>query len=313
MRPRISVQIPVKDGGENFRTCLHSLRQQDTNGLPWEIVIVDDCSSVPVEEQFDLAFPENVDVIVLQRRGIGNRPAARNMAWQASKAPISFLSDGDIRFPSDILRRHLDLHSRGCGDVIMGARVNAWMDDASPWQRWFDTRGMGDRKAEFFPPRYFVTGNISLPTGLLASCDGFDPNIDRYGGEDTEFGFRLARSDTTLYWDPALKVYHLDSVTVREHSRKMVEYGSSGLKYTLEKIPESTGMLGSNWIKPVFASPARPWEIAMRLLTRAALAVPVYRLVLRWMEKVGVPGFMFTYLSVGACLLGLSGRDFERP
>ncbi|NOQ23027.1 MAG: glycosyltransferase [Candidatus Aegiribacteria sp.] len=311
MKPEISVQIPVRDGGDDFRECLESLRKQDTGGLPWELIIVDDGSRIPVEDDFDLSFPETVLVKILHRNSTGNRPEARNAGWQAATASLCFLSDSDMRFPEDIILKHMEMHRRGCGDVIMGARINGWMQDASPWQQWFDTRGMGGRAAGLFPPKYFVTGNVSLQTSLLRETGGFDPAIDRYGGEDTEFGFRLARKDVSLYWDPDLRVYHLDSVTAREHSRKMVEYGGSGLKYTLNRIPEAEGLLGSNWIKPVFSEPASPATMTMRVLVKLALLPPVYRCVLRWMEKFGKPFFLFTYLSVGGCLMGLSGRNFE--
>lgn len=311
MKAEISLQIPVKDGGDNFRVCLDSLRRQKTEGMSWELIIVDDGSRIAVEDDFDLNFPGTVRVEVVHMNSTGNRPNARNAGWQASTAPLSFLSDGDIRFPEDILRKHMEMHRRRLGEVIMGARINGWMEDATPWQRWFDTRGMGSRDAGPFPGKYFVTGNVSLRTSLLKKTGGFDPAIDRYGGEDTEFGFRLIREGTSLFWGPDLKVYHLDSVTVREHSRKMVEYGGSGLKYTLGKIPEAEGLLGSNWIKPVFSRPATPPAVAMRVLVRLAIFPPVYRCVLRWMEKFGKPSFLFTYLSAGGCLTGLSGRNFE--
>lgn len=311
MKPEISLQIPIKDGGDNFRICLDSLRKQDTGGIPWELIIVDDGSRIPVEDDFDLSFPDTVRVEIIRRESSGNRPEARNAGWEAATAPLSFLSDGDIRFPESIVLKHMEMHQHDFGDVIMGARMNGWMNDASPWQRWFDTRGMGSRAAGPFPANYFVTGNISLPTSLLKVTGGFNPAIDHYGGEDTEFGFRLARKGVSLYWNPDLRVYHLDRVTAREHSRKMVEYGGFGLKYTLNRIPEAEGLLGSNWIKPVFSKPANPAAIAFRVLVKIALLPPVYRCVLRWMEITGKPSFLFTYLSVGGCLLGLLGKNFE--
>ncbi len=311
MEPEISVQIPVRNGGEEFGQALLSLAGQRTDGIPWELVIIDDGSTVPVEKEYDLSFPGHVKVKVLRREGQGNRPIARNMGWQAASADISFLSDGDILFPEDILLKHILAHRTRLADVVMGARVNAWMEDASPWQKWFDTRAMGGKPAGPFPPRYFITGNISLRTALLEAAGGFDGRIDHYGGEDTEFGFRLARIKAGLYWDPELEVYHLDRVTAREHSRKMVEYGGTGLRYTLKKIPEARGMLGTDWVGPVFSKPANPSRMIMRMLVRITLIPAVYRTVLRWMERFGRPSFLFTYLSVGGCLMGYRGRNFE--
>lgn len=312
MRPELSLQIPVKDGGEDFGRCLASLRGQRTEGRPWELVIIDDGSAVPVLEQFEIAFPDTVTVNVLRLEDGGNRPAARNAGWRACSAPVSMLSDGDILFPPDIVLRHIMAHRDGRGDVVMGARVNGWMKDATPWQKWFDSRGMGGSPSGPFPPRYFVTGNLSIRTDLLRDTGGFDTAIDRYGGEDTELGLRLSRLEPVMFWDPELRVYHLDRVTVREHSRKMVEYGGSGLKYTLKKHPEAEGMLGSHWVKPLLAGPPGPGTAAMRLLVRIALRPEVYRSVLRWMEKFGAPSFLFTFLSVGGCLMGLEGKSFEQ-
>lgn len=311
MKPEISVQIPVRNGGEAFSSVLDSLRVQDTGPVPWELVIVDDGSTVPVTEEFDLSFPDSITVRVITLKGPGNRPAARNAGWQASGSALSLLSDADLLFTPEIVRRHLELHSGGEFDVVMGARVNAWGDHQAPWQRWFDSRAMGDSPPGPFPPRYFITGNLSLPTAMLSSLNGFDTAIDRYGGEDTEFGLRLAVTGASMHWEPSLRVFHLDDVTVRQHSRKMVEYGGSGLKYTLEKHPEASGLLGSDWIEPLFSRPLRPGTVLMRMLTWLALRRPIYRTVLRWMERTGTPSFLFTYLSVGACLMGLSGRDYE--
>lgn len=312
MIPVISVQVPVRNGGEGFRIHLDSLRDQDLEGTPWELVIADDGSLDPVGGSFDLGFPGPVTVRVLRLEGPGNRPAARNAAWRAATAPLSLLTDGDLRLAPDVLRRHLEIHRGNDRTIVMGARINAWSEEASPWQRWFDGRAMGGRPAGEFPPRYFITGNLSLPTALLRDAGGFDEAIDRYGGEDTEFGIRTAREGFTRRWEPGLRAYHLDVVTVREHSAKMVEYGAGGLRYTLEKHPDARGMLGSGWIRPVLSRPASPGTVAMRLVARIMLLPSVYRAVLRWMEVSGHPRFLFTYLSVGGCLLGLSGKDFRR-
>jgi glycosyltransferase involved in cell wall biosynthesis len=312
MTPEISVQVPVRNGGAGFAAHLDSLRAQDLAGVPWELVIADDGSSPPVEGSFDLRFPDPVTVRVIRREGPGNRPAARNAASREASAPLSLLTDGDLRLAPDVLRRHLELRRVGGWTVVMGARINAWSAEASPWQRWFDTRAMGGKPAGEFPPRYFITGNLSLPTALLRDAGGFDEAIDRYGGEDTEFGLRLARKGVSLHWEPELRVYHLDTVTVREHSVKMVEYGGGGLRYTLKKHPEARGMLGSEWIRPVLSRPATLEVTAMRLIARLMLLPVVYRGILRWMEVVGRPRFLFTYLSVGGCLLGLSGKSFRR-
>jgi glycosyltransferase involved in cell wall biosynthesis len=309
--PEISAQIPVRNGGDLFRGTLECLARQDTRGIPWECVICDDGSTVPVESEFReelLSFPGNSSVKVLRREGSGNRPAARNAALEAGSAPAALLLDADLTFGPALLLEHLEHRRRTGARFLMGARVNAHSPEATPWQRWFDSRAMGSRKAGPFPWKYFITGNISVDPAMLLNAGGFDPAIDRYGGEDVEAGLRLWKQGAAFHWEPGIRVFHMDSVTVRKHSEKMWEYGAAGLRYTLQKHPEAEGLLGSRWVKPLSFPPLAPGTVLMRLVCMLALRPGVYRRALAFMEKHGRPGAGFTYLSVGACLMGLSGR-----
>lgn len=313
--PEISVQIPVRDGGSLFRMTLDCLAAQDTGGTPWELVIVDDGSRVPVKEAFGPVlerFPGEAGVKVIRREGPGSRPEARNTALREGTGPVALLMDGDLAFEPDLLAEHLRIRRETGARVLMGARVNAHSPDASPWQRWFDTRAMGNRPPGPFPWKYFITGNLSVESKMLIDAGGFDPAIDRYGGEDVEAGLRMWKTGAGFHWDPGLRVRHMDTVTVRKHSEKMVEYGATGLRYTLEKHPEAAGLLGSHWIRPLLSPPARPGTVLMRLACRLALSPRIYRMVLDHMERRGRPRTGFTYLSVAGCLLGLSGRDFRK-
>ncbi|MCK5131262.1 MAG: glycosyltransferase [Candidatus Sabulitectum sp.] len=312
MIPDISVQVPVKNGGDVFKRFLKSLAAQDIQSS-WELVIVDDGSDIPVREEFLQQLGELPDFCTLKlirRDPGGNRPAARNAAFEASDAPVGLLMDADLEFEPSLLRRHLEAREKTGADVVMGRRINAWSQNATPWQKWFDSRAMGNAPAGEFPWNYFITGNLSISCSLLEKAGGFDTAIDSYGGEDTEMGCRLNGMGVSFHWDPELTVNHLDDVSVRRHSEKMLEYGRTGLRYTLEKHPGARGLLGSRWIEPIFSRPIH--LCVMRFLTRAALLGSVYRTLLRYAEKHGSSSVLFTYLAVGAILIGLRGGDYRK-
>lgn len=311
MTAELSVQVPVRNGGEGFLRFLQSLARQDL-ALPWELVVVDDGSETPVQTEYlehFAALPDNCEVKVIRMDPGGNRPAARNAALEASGAPVALLMDADLSFDPHLLRRHLEIRGKTGADAVMGRRVNAWSPEASPWQKWMDTRAMGNSPPGPFPWNYFITGNLSVPVALLLEAGGFDTAIDRYGGEDTEMGYRLMEVGAVFHWDPSLRVDHLDHVTVRKHSMKMLEYGGTGLRYTLNKHPGTRGLLGSRWVEPVFSPPL--YLAPVRMAVAVALASPVYRTALSIAERWGAFRPLFTYLSVGACLAGLKGKDLK--
>jgi glycosyltransferase involved in cell wall biosynthesis len=307
-RPDISVQVPVRNPGAAFAVFLGSLGAQETAITSFELIVVDDGSKVPIADSFDLHPDGCSRVEVIRLEGGGSRARARNAALEASTAPVSFMTDSDLRLASGLLEQHVLSHRDGLPLVIRGLRINAWSPTSTPWQRWFDTRAGGmDGPPAPMPWRHFITGNTSLPRSLALGVGGFDEAITRYGGEDTEFGYRLSLAGASFLRDPSLRTWHLDNVTVRRHSEKMHEYGENGLRYTIRKYPELLGLLGTGWIDRRPGTRPSPREAVLRVLVLASISRPVYRSVLGFMERAGGPSFLFAYLSVGACLRGFAG------
>jgi glycosyltransferase involved in cell wall biosynthesis len=304
--PLISVQVPVRNPGAGFSVFLGSLASQEGLDFDWELVVADDGSASPVAGAFDLEASRASRVVSVRLEGPGNRPRARNAALAAASAPVVFFADADLRYEAGVLRAHADAHRKPAADVFRGSRINAWAPDSTAWQKWFDTRGGNLAPAGPMPWRHFVTGNSSARARLILETGGFDEAIDRYGGEDTELGYRLHLADASFARDPGVRAFHLDIVSARRHCGKMLEYGAGGLKYTLEKHPGIGNLLGSSWLAPLASRPVG--LLPARVLARAALIRPVYRTALKWAETFGRPSPVFTYLSVASCLRGLSGR-----
>ncbi len=308
----ISVLIPVRNGGDHFRTTLVCLGSQKTADAVMEIVIVDDGSDQPVAVEFANELPSEVHIQVIRLEGEGNRPRARNIALKASSGSVILMMDADLDFNDDLVIRHLNHHRSGVADVVMGARIDAWRENPTRFQKWSDSRAMGGKPAGFFPWNYCITGNFSIRRSLIEQVGGSDESIISYGGEDTELGYRFLMAGATFYWDPDIQVRHLDEIDLDRYAGRMVTYGQNNLRYLLAKHSGIESLLGNQWVKPIFASPRRPRYMVMRLVTRITVNPCVYRIFLAWMKRVGFPMFIFTYISVAGCILGLQGRDFMR-
>jgi len=277
-----------------------------------EIVIVDDGSDLPAAIEFADDLPPDVQLQVLRVDGEGNRPRARNIALKASSGNVILMMDADLDFDDDLVIRHLNHHRSGVADVVMGARIDAWRENPTRFQKWSDSRAMGGSPADFFQWNYCITGNLSIRRSLIEQVGGSDESIITYGGEDTELGYRFLLAGATFYWDPDIQVRHLDEIDLDRYAGRMVTYGKNNLRYLLAKHPGIEFLLGNQWAKSIFAFPRKLQYMVMRLVTGITVHPWIYRLVLAWMKKFGFPMFLFTYISVAGCILGLQGRDFRR-
>jgi len=94
------------------------------------------------------------------------------------------------------------------------------------------------------PPRYILTGNVSMPASVFIKLNGFDEGIKTYGGEDTELGCRIQKESglKVLVNKHAVAFGVIDkSLFFALHQREA--FAGQGLKYLLKKHP---------WAKDVF-------------------------------------------------------------
>ncbi len=104
---RLSVIIPVYNGGDEFRVCLAAL--EASTPRPDEIIVADDASS---DESGRLARQHGVVVVSLE--GPSHGPAfARNRGAEEARGDILVFLDGDVAIHPDALatmERYLHEH-----------------------------------------------------------------------------------------------------------------------------------------------------------------------------------------------------------
>jgi len=100
MDNRVSVAIPVRDGGAYIEDALRSVASQSVP--PAEILVVDDGSTDRTPELVK-RFP---DVVYLRQEPSG-QAAARNAGAEAARMPLLAFLDADDLWPRDKLQRQL--------------------------------------------------------------------------------------------------------------------------------------------------------------------------------------------------------------
>ena len=216
----VSVVVPCFEAPDALALTLAGLQRQDYPRALFEVVIVDDGSEPPlphpgpgVPDPAELGpAPLDVKMVRQQRRGFG-LARARNAGARAAAHPILVFLDGDVIPESGLLAAHARWHHAVCDALTLGfcAYVSAADVDAGavrrrpgtlaelfagrPFDRpWLErhmarTADMTSGHEDLFRA---VTGhNLGISRAFFEAVGGFDDSFARYGGEDTEFGYRV--------------------------------------------------------------------------------------------------------------------------
>jgi glycosyltransferase involved in cell wall biosynthesis len=206
----LSVVIPVYRQSYALRQTLSSLAAQSLPTDQFEVIVVDDCSPVPVTDQV-AEFAGALSVRCVRHPVNRGRAVARNTGAAAARADLLLFLDADSVAHPKLLERHLAAHTDGHDRVLLGRRVESDWGTAS---RFADPGTLSETVSldqddmrlgsevgvpgvlDSSPWVFVISHNFSMPRRIFDEVGGFDEAFDRWGWEDTELGYRLF-----LHWD----------------------------------------------------------------------------------------------------------------
>lgn len=208
-RPRLSVVIPVHDGGEAFDRCLLAVMRSVGASL-FEVVVVDDASTDGSGER---AAASGARVIRQEpRRGPA---AARNRGAAAARGALLFFLDADCEIAPAALARAERAFAE---DVELDALFGSYDDDpAAPgvvsqfknlYHHWTHQRGAEAAGT-------FWAGCGAMRRARFLALGGFDER--RYAEpsiEDVELGYRLRESGGRIRLVKEVQARHLKRWTL---------------------------------------------------------------------------------------------------
>lgn len=203
----VAVVIPVFNRPELLARTLAGFARVDP--VP-RIVVADDGSTADIGAVVETA-PLDVTLVRQKHDGYGAGRARNLGAAHAGDVDVLVFVDADCIPHPGLVRRHLAWHAAHQRLVTIGDRRHAGVGDLTPEKlAGIDleqrvTTGFSDRPDfrrvlgrrtsdlrvgdEAF--RTFVSSNVALRRSLFEEVGGFDPSFRRWGGEDTELGWRL--------------------------------------------------------------------------------------------------------------------------
>ena len=222
----VSVVVPCYQGSGELAVALAALEKQTYPRALFEVVVVDDGSEVPLEAPAD--SPLDLCIVRQPRHGFG-LARARNNGVRAARHDIVVFLDADLVAAEDLIAAHARWHHAVADAVTLGfcryvsaagvdpPTVRAAADLAGlfagrpfdvPWTERHMAR-TGDLTAprdDLF--RAVVGNNIGVRRAFFDEIGGFDEAFDRYGWEDTEFGYRAQTRGGLLVPERAAMAWH---------------------------------------------------------------------------------------------------------
>jgi len=216
--PVASVLIPHKDDLDRLKLCLASVEASiRACGRPVEVIVCDNGSEADLSSII-AAFP-GVRFVVEPE---GHSGAARNKAWEASRAPILISTDSDCIAAEGFVGAAIAAAERGEADSI-GGRI-ALLDETPPPRSGSEAL---ETAIAFQQARYIARGKFTVTANLVTTRAVWDEvgpfPADR--PDDKDWCTRAHALGFTLAYDPRIVVSHPTRGTLaalRRKSRRII-------------------------------------------------------------------------------------------
>jgi len=255
-KPLISIIIPAYNAANAIQTCINSILAQNYPASNREIIVVNDGSSDATAKILKLLAQKNHILIYTHEKNNG-LAAARNTGIRHSRGDLLIFLDADMEIPPDFIQEHLKFQQCEKTIGVLSALIPAPDCISDKYQRYLYESQRGALKypsAEPLPYHVFLFNCTSVKKSAIVLVGFFDENIIHYGGEDTDYAYRLWRAfPQGLYYAPAIRVIHHHCRSVGQALQNIESFGKYVVPYLIKKNPELGNLFG-NLVKNCLSS-----------------------------------------------------------
>ena len=317
--PRISVAIATYRRRELLERVIRAVENQTVPQTEFEVIVCDSGSGDGTSEMMTGLMAEfpNLRYVDLE---VNTLAAKRNAGVREARAPLVIFLDDDAVPKTEFVAGHLEAHQRGerqfvCGNVCF---PEAWIEKSN-YFRFRNSRHLGPSRPEVdldnIPYHMIVVMNGSFrKDDILHRVGLVSEEFQRYGGEDYEFGYRIATAGLKIRFAPNATVeHHEHGGSIRQYMKKLYITSRDSLPVLYRLAPESR----SSALLRFLEAPAGDATWVSRLTSRAirlVLSPGLIDLAERYLEVTdGQPWcyspLLFRFAFAGAMLRGIRDRE----
>jgi glycosyltransferase involved in cell wall biosynthesis len=250
-QPVISFIISAYNSASTLPVCLSSVLRLSYPQGKIEVHIVNDGSTDNTTAVLKkLSLPGNFQAHIHEsNRGLS---AARNTGIRHSTGEILFFLDADMEVPENYVQQHLNLIRK---DQVIGVVSCLRPSPKNRYDKYQRYLYEAKRGAARYPPgsplpfQAFIFCATSVKKRAIDQTGWFDDSITTYGGEDTEYSYRLWNQyPDGLFYSPGIQVIHHHYRTFRKALDTIEQFGKTVVPYLVKKHPEFEPLYGLSFL-----------------------------------------------------------------
>jgi glycosyltransferase involved in cell wall biosynthesis len=290
---RISVIVPTFNRNDLLVQTVDALINQNLDKSQYEIVVVDDCSTIDARSVLDKYLISNPHIIYVRHEVNKGLAASRNTGIINATGDIVLFLDSDIVPEQSFVKTHLNLHMSFKDEyvaVVSNLRYDEECIRNSNFAKFMNNRYLGNRSIEEkaflnlnnLPPQYFGGGISSVRKDRMITLGMFDMSFVKYGGEDEDMGYRLSQSGVRIMYCDNAKAVHHDTVSLTRFKAKAIEWKRNAFPIISAKQQGYFERTNLRFLMPIKFENDGVWVTVKKVLLKCMLSKPVVFLLEKW-------------------------------
>jgi GT2 family glycosyltransferase len=256
--PFCSVIVPTYNRNDALGNCLLGLAKSAMPREHFEVIVVDDGSSQPIDRQVHTETLD-LDLRIVRQENAG--PAtARNAGARVARGELLVFTDDDCIVNPDWLDRLVEAHKYAPGALIGGCIV---ADPASniygSTSQQLITYLYEYHDREQTGRGFFATANLALGREKFWQAGAFDPDFPAAAGEDRDFCDRFQAAGGDMRYEPDARVLHLHDMGLLGYVLQHFNYGQGAYRYHRARMARGQGSMEVEPVKFYFGMLAYPF------------------------------------------------------
>lgn len=223
----LSILIPTYN--YNVWPLVHQLHEQcNAIGIPFEILVYDDCSSSPVQENNTINTLKNAQFVPLSKN-IGRSAIRNKLALDALYEDLLFLDADTIPVSNQFIQNYINVISEDTEIIYGGIIYQKERPKPENLLRWVygnEREALSVTERNKMPHLRFLTLNFCIKKEVFKKI-AFNENIPNLRHEDTLFAMNAKQHN--------IKVLHIDN--------PIIHHGLESSQVFLKKSEEATIVL----------------------------------------------------------------------